>query len=141
MNPQPTLNLPINRRALLLTVDTVAASRGVTPESVYEDVDSGRLLWVWNVAADFSGPKRELRFFAQEVIAPEFARQQKLNDVIKLLVPQREWLRNWELEHLLAVRRPTLLALRDELRAQVVDNCVRIHRNALVSFFMRRIVR
>lgn len=138
---QPTLNLPINRRALLLTVDTVAASRGVTPETVYEDVDSGRLLWVWNVAANPNGTIRDLRFFAQEVIAPEFAKRQTLAQVIKLLVPQREWLRNWELEHLLAVRRPTLVALREELRAVVADGAVRIPRAALVNFFQRRIVR
>ena len=92
------------------------------------------------VVLDASNLEQHL-VFAQEVIAPEFSRQQKLGDVIKLLVPQRDWLRNWELEHLLAVRRPTLLALREELRAVITDGAVRVPRAALINFFNRRIVR
>lgn len=62
--------LPL-RRTPFCTPAMVRAVRGLSEVQLQMEVDCGRLLWVWNVAANSGARNRDLRFWAREVIAPE----------------------------------------------------------------------
>jgi hypothetical protein len=105
---------PLNHRTVLVKVDFILDVRGVSADVAYDMADGG-LQWVWNVAVDPAGKIRDLRFWSREVIAPETTRGLDINDVIDLILGTRKNLHAGEMCHLLRVRRPTLLELREEL--------------------------
>ncbi len=143
MFAQRHLNLPINQRTVLVTVDMVRASLGVDADSVAARVEAGELRWVFDVAAKGS-QIRELRFWAKAIIAPERVADLTLSEAVgEILGDNRKTWRGTEVEHLLLISRPTVKKLHDdgELPGDLVGRTFIFGRAALESFFKRRAVK
>jgi len=140
MLPQRLLNLPINHRTVLVTMEMVRANLGVDAESVQAKVDAGEIRWIWNVA---TGERiSELRFWAKELIAPEFCAGLNLEQVINQLLGEVRLIwRGVEIEHLLLVSRPTVKKLCDEgaLAGEIVGGTFHFRRAAVVNFLRARL--
>lgn len=144
MNPnsQRLLNLSINQRTVLVTVDMLRAVLGVDADSINARVDAGEFRWVWNVSAG-TGDVRELRFWAREIIAPEQCAKLSLPLALNLILGQERlhW-RGTEIAHLLLVSRPQIFRLHEagELPGEIVGHTLRVTRSALVNFLTHRLV-
>jgi len=125
-------------------IETVSCVSGLSIEKVYEMVERGRYLWVWNVSSGI-GSKRELRFWSREINDPAAVRKLKLDAVIQAAVPYRahvsgqyDGLRAWEFRHLLRISKPTLHLLRGELAICGTARNLFIPRAKIEQFFQRR---
>jgi len=139
----------IHPRITLVTADYIATERGISVEAVHEMVDglgdnAESFTWVFNIAPAMN-IKRELRFWAKEVINPAQASGLSLEAVLKAIIPRREavpgqfvGLCNWEVRELLRVSRRTLIELREELKAVPHNGGIYVPRQALEDFFRRR---
>jgi hypothetical protein len=124
--------------------ETVSCVTGLSIDHVYEMVEHGRFLWVWNVSAG-TGARRELRFWSREINDPASVAKLKLDAVINAAVPFRahvsgqcDGLRNWEFRHLLRLSKPSLTALRQELGISETGRDLFISRAGIEQFFRRR---
>ena len=125
--PQNGLHL----RSVLVKCDVVMSVLGLRPDEVYDRVDGGDLLhpgfvWVWDLAVSRKR-KRDLRFFAREVIAPETTAGLELSAVLDIVLPpKRTVYHSGDLLRMFQIRRPTLADLRDELKGRMLGtrNCV-----------------
>ena len=88
MSYQPRLNIPTTARTVLVDIGTTRIRHGVDAESIWAKIDNGGIQWVWDIAAAGSR-KRELRFWAKELIAPEFTAGQTLAQVVAEIVGKR----------------------------------------------------
>jgi hypothetical protein len=62
-------------------------AEGGTREGVRGDWAGRGLEWVWNVTVNPSSPKRDLRFWLREVLAPQACKGLKPAEVINLILP------------------------------------------------------
>jgi hypothetical protein len=108
-------NLALNPRTVLVKVDSVMDTRGVSADKIFEMADGDGLQWVWNVAVNPKSKIRDLRFWAREVIAPEMTRGLSLEQVIAFILGDRKIFHAGDVCQLLRVRRPTLRSLRKML--------------------------
>lgn len=127
-------------------IDTVCCVLGLTVAQVYNKVECGDFLWVWNVSSGKTN-KRELRFWSREINSPAAVARLTLDDVLKVVIPdrrrvpgQRDGLFNWEFRHLLRLSKASLSKIRKELG---IKNPARgrklfIARGAVEQFFRRR---
>ena len=84
----PAGSLPLSSRTVFLDVNGVRAARGISADKVSELVESGELIWVFNLGA--AGESiRELRFLAQEVVNPSGMARVQLPEVIAKILPVR----------------------------------------------------
>jgi hypothetical protein len=142
MTAQRPLNLTLNQRTVLVRVDTVMAVLGVDADTVYARTDGGRdddqLVYVWNVAVNPAGEKRELVFWAQEVEARKNKRPlpvDDIDDVATFILGDRKHFPSGEVRQLLGgIRRPTLMALRRELCGKLGSATTFFPRQALKNF-------
>jgi len=125
-------------------IETVSCVLGLSVDRIYELVESGRYLWVWNVTAGASG-RRELRFWAREINDPAAVSNFTLDTVIEAAVPRRNHirgqyngLRNWEFRQLLRLSKPALHNLRRELCIRGRRRHLFVPRAKLERFFRRR---
>ena len=125
-------------------IETVSCVAGVSIDHVYEMVERGRYLWVWNVSSGI-GSKRELRFWSREINESVSVRKLKLDAVIQGAIPYRahvsgqyDGLRAWEFRHLLRLSKPTLHAMREELGICGTARNLFIPRARIEEFFRRR---
>lgn len=104
MIANPTIEVPIPatlaHRSVLIKLDGVAFLRRQSVRTIRRLVEGGNrgaqfdLLergfeWVWNVATNLEGDKRDLRFWSVEVVMPEHAQNKTLADVIRTILPPR----------------------------------------------------
>ena len=139
---QRLLNLSINQRTVLVTVDMVRAALGVDADSVQARVEAGEYRWVWNVSAG-RGDVRELRFWAREIIAPETTKHLTVAMALNLILGlERLHWRGTEIAHLLLVSRPQIFRLHEsgELPGEIVGRTLRVTRAAVVHFLTQRLV-
>ena len=139
---QRLLNLSINQRTVLVTVDMVRAALGVDADSVQARVEAGEFRWVWNVSAG-QGDVRELRFWAREIIAPETTKHLTVAMALNLILGlERLHWRGTEIAHLLLVSRPQIFRLHEsgELPGEIVGRTLRVTRAAVVHFLTQRLV-
>lgn len=142
MLAQRHLNLSISQRTVLVTLDMVRAVRGVDADTITAQVDAGELRWVWDVSTG-EGAIRELRFWAKEIIAPEFCAGLKATKAVaEILGSDRARWRGVEIAQLLLVSRPQIFRLHEsgELRGAVVSGTLYVDRAALEKFLARRLV-
>jgi hypothetical protein len=125
-------------------IETVSCVAGVSIDHVYEMVERGCYLWVWNVSSG-AGSKRSLRFWSREINDPASVRKLKLDAVIQATVPCRahmsgqfDGLRAWEFRHLLHLSKPTLHDMREELGICGTARNLFIPRANIEQFFRRR---
>lgn len=141
MIAQKHLNLSISQRTVLVTVDMVRAARGVDADTITGLVDAGELRWVWDVGIG-RRELRELRFWAREIIAPEFCRELTAEQAIAgVLGSDRTRWRGTEISHLLLVSRAHICRLHaaEELPGTIVDGTLWVQRPALVKFLTERL--
>jgi hypothetical protein len=139
------LNLVVGPvKSIFCGIETVSCIAGVSIDHVYEMVERGRFLWVWNVSTG-AGSKRALRFWSREINNPPSVRRLKLDAVIQALVPTRahmsgqfDGLRAWEFRHLLHLSKPTLHGMREELGICGTARNLFIPRTRIEEFFRRR---
>ena len=96
---QVPLALKLSARTILVDLQSVRAARGLDAESIIAMVDNARhpdhLRFVFNVGL---GEARELRFWTTEIIAPESVTHLGRDEVINLILGQRETFRRSEIE-------------------------------------------
>jgi hypothetical protein len=131
-------------RTTFCGIDTVSCVVGRSVPQVYDLVESGHFLWVWNVSSGV-GARRELRFWSREINEPASVAGLTLNAVIKSVVPnrrhlpgQRDGLHNWEFRHLLRLSKPSACELRTELGIRGTIRNLFIPRSRIEKFFRRR---
>ena len=131
-------------RTTFCGIDTVSCVVGRSIPQVYDLVESGHFLWVWNVSSGV-GARRELRFWSREINDSASVANLTLDAVIKSVVPnrthvpgQRNGLHNWEFRHLLRLSKPSACELRKELGICGATRHLFIPRSRIEKFFRRR---
>ena len=138
---QRGLNLPLSTRTVLVTLDTLRSVLGVDADSILAKVEAGELRWVFNVAV--GDDVRELRFWAKELIAPEFVTNLTIKQAIaEILGSQRARWRGTEIAQLLLVSRPTIMRLvnTEELPGDVIGGVIQVPRASLEKFLLARLL-
>jgi hypothetical protein len=139
---QRHLNLSISQRTVLVTVDMVRACKGVDADTITAQVDAGTLRWVWDVS-NGAGAVRELRFWAKEIIVPEFCTALNPAQAInQILGSDRARWRGVEIAQLLLVSRPHIFRLHEakELKGDVIGGTLYVNRPVLEKFLTVRLV-
>jgi hypothetical protein len=126
---------------MFLDVNGVRSSRGISADKVNELVESGGLLWVFNLGLSKSQkPIRTLRFWAQEIIEPAGVTGLRLDEVIaKILPTSRQAFSGSEIGQIFMVSRPTVKRLGAELQGKISNKRVlTVERKPLADFLRRR---
>jgi hypothetical protein len=141
--------------AALVKIDVAAAHLGWSAAKLFELVDGGTLLekgfaWVFNLANDVNGERRDLRFWWPEVEARAKARAGqpsnagKLNHyeidwvIARILPEKRVNFHAGELDQLFQIRPRTRIDLHAELSGSLDGGRNFYPRPALVAFLQRR---
>lgn len=131
-------------KSIFCGVETVSCVTGLPVDELYELVESGNYLWVWNVSTG-EGARRELRFWCREINHPATVLNLTLNGAIAAIIPRRVHLAGqqnglyyWELRDLLRISKSTIKGLRDELDPIGLEGNLMIPRANLEIFFRRR---
>lgn len=138
---QPARQLSIAPITQLVPTSVVQASRGISAEAVQHLVESGKLLWVWNLNAK---PQRreicELRFLWQELAAPLPANTTLADAIRMILGERRESWRGPEVAQMLLLSRPSIHRLCENhaLSGTITNNVLWIQRAALERFLIER---
>lgn len=127
-------------RPVLVPTNCVIERLGIDVDSVHAMVDSGRLLWVFNVSTNPAS--RSLRFWLGELLAPELQRSLPVETVIQCIVGHELFpdLSTYTVEQILFVRRQIVFDLHvsGELRGRIDGHVRWTTRESLVSFLSRR---
>jgi hypothetical protein len=133
-----TMKGPI--KSIFCGVETVSCVTGLSVDDLYDLVDSGNYLWVWNISAG-EGSRRELRFWCREINHHATVLDLTLNGAISAIIPKRDYaagLYYWDLRNLMRLSKSTLRGLRDELAPVGPEGNLRIPRANAENFFRRR---
>jgi hypothetical protein len=133
----------------LVKIDSAALDLRVPVSRVEDLVDGGAagesgLLWVFNVATNPRGKIRALRFFRPELLARASDKAHEVNQltldqvIAQILPPARSRFPAGEVDQLFQVRRPTRIALADELPGKLDGGRNVYQRAALADFLNRR---
>ncbi len=131
-------------KSTFCSIETVSCVTGLPVDRLYELVDSGNYLWVWNVSTGV-GSRRELRFWCREINNPATVINLSLDAAITAIIPRRVHLAgqqnglfNWEFRQLLRISKSTLSGLRHELGVTGTERDLFIPRASIETFFRRR---
>jgi len=135
--PQMSLNLPIAARTVFVDLGTVRAALGVDAESVLAKVDAGELRWVFDIG--IGTEKRELRFWARELIAPGLCEALNLDQALIQILNGGVTIRRGEIERQWVVSHVTVMRwIREGLVFQYAPG--QIARESLARFLKERCV-
>lgn len=130
-------------KSLFCGVETISCVYGLPVSRVYDMVDNGTYLWVWNVSS--GSDKRELRFWSREINEPAAVVRLTLDEAVRAIIPRRSHLpgqfnglRAWEFRHMLRLSKPSLVALHRELDVRGAVRHYVIPRAKIEEFFRRR---
>jgi hypothetical protein len=123
--------------AVLVNINTVRALRGVNAENLIKLTESGALLWVFNISA-VRGGARELRFFLPEVSEPQKFAGSSLEEIIALILPDRNLFGTQDLRSLFLLSRPFAWLLAKSLGSRNTAGNWRVERPVLASYLRRR---
>ena len=132
--------LPISERTVFLDVNGVRAARGISTARVNELVESGELLWAWNIGrqAGETG-SRTLRFWAPCVLNPQAVAALGIENVIdRILPPSRHNFNGSELCQAFLISRQTVQRIGRALGGVVSNRLLYVERPALVDFLKAR---
>ena len=132
--------LPISNGTVFLDMNGVRAARGISADKVNELVESGELLWVFNVAQAHGGNHpRNLRFWLPEIVDARAVSQLSLDTVIsKILPPGRSAINGAEIGRWFLVSRPTVKHIGEKLGGAVKNQLLHVGRDALVRWLRQR---
>jgi hypothetical protein len=136
----PQNSLPISNRTVFLDVTNVRVARGISADKVNELVESGKLLWVFNVGRTSNGVKaRQLRFWLPEVLDPAAVRGLRLDDVVSKILPEgRNSFNGSEIGQWFLISRPTVMRIGKEMRGIVKNRLLHVERHALAGYLTAR---
>ena len=118
------IRLPVNSRVCLVDVNAIRTHCGCDADRVFEDVENGKYLYVFNLARQ-PGTWRELRFWINEVAAPESMAGLSLPEVVNHILPaNRAWFSPGDVCLRFLITRPTYKRIRHEI-SQPVGNVKR----------------
>jgi hypothetical protein len=123
--------------AVLVNLNTVRALRGITAENVIKLTESGALLWAFKFSAD-RGCRRELRFFLPEISDPKKFAGCSLEEIVPLILPDRNLFGTQDLRSLFLLSRPFAWLLAKELGNRNAAGNWRVERAVLASYLRRR---
>lgn len=131
-------------RTTFCDIETVSCVTGLSKDRIYELVDSGYYLWVWNVSGGI-GVRRELRFWSREINNHGSTAKLTFDAVLKAVIPrrshipgQRDGIQNWEFGHLFRLSKPSLSRMRKELGIRGRLRNLFISRAYIERFLRRR---
>jgi len=101
---QARLPLHVEVRTVMVDIGAWRQALQCDAESVLARVDNGQIRWAFNIAVNLDS-RRDLRFYATELIAPEIAAKLTLDQVIMGIIGQGEAVRTGRMG-LLASNRP-----------------------------------
>jgi len=131
-------SFPISGRTVFLDVNGVRAARGISADKVCDLVESGALLWVFNLGRNGKSI-RELRFFVHEVANPSGWASMRLPEVIAKILPvSRRQFSASELTQWFLISRPTAYRLGGELGGVVKNRIIQFERPALAGYLESR---
>lgn len=135
--------LPFSALTQLIPLETVRSMRGLSGEAIMEDVDSGKLRFVWDVSVKGErATVREWRFWLLELTAPTtIAELSPSAGIARILGEHRKIWRGTEIAQMLLVSRPHIHRLNRcrELPAQKRGHTLYINRPAMERFLTRRL--
>lgn len=132
--------LPINPRTVFIDMNAVRAARGATTDKIKALVDSGGLLWVFNIGrSPGESHPRQLRFWLPEVMDAGAVADLTLATVIdRILPPARLTFNGSELGQWLMISKPTVQRLGRQLAGTVQNRLWKVERQALATFLTAR---
>jgi hypothetical protein len=132
--------LPISNGTVFLDLNGVRAARGISADKVNQLVESGELLWVFNLAQAHGGKHpRNLRFWLPEIADARAVRQLSLDAVIsKILPPGRSTINGAEIGRWFLVSRPTVKLIGKNLRGAVKNRLLHVRRDSLAHWLQQR---
>lgn len=139
---QPSLNIQISSRTVLVGIGVMQAALGVDMDSIISRSQSGELLWVWDISAG-GGSVIEYRFWSRELVAPEWCRNLKRDEVVRMVIgTDLPRIRRQEACRILACTRPHVKRLVDDghLSADPAAPEHFIDRASFESFLKKRIL-
>ena len=135
-----TSPLPVSNRSALVDTSFVRLVRGCDADRVSAMVDDGTLRWVWNISPQPQAQGiRELRFWVNEILAPQMTARLELNETLnQILPPTRRFFRATELAQLLLVCRGTANRIIRQIGGIIQERSLRVERESLVRFLTQR---
>ena len=132
--------LPISDRTVFVDMNAVRAARGATTDKIKALVDSGGLLWVFNIGrSPGESHPRQLRFWLPEVLDAGAVADLTLAAVIdRILPPTRQTFNGSELGQWFMVSKPTVQRLGRQLAGTVQNRLWRVERQAVATFLKAR---
>jgi hypothetical protein len=132
--------LPISDRTVFVDMNTIRMARGATTDKIKALVDSGGLMWVFDIGRAPGGSHtRQLRFWLPEVMDAGAVADLTLAAVIdRILPPARQTFNGSELGQWLMVSKPTVQRLGRQLAGTVQNRLWRVERQALATFLAAR---
>lgn len=135
MSPTCDIKGSFSPRICLVGISSVQAIHGVQSERVYEFVESGYYQWTFNLAAETSKRRPDLRFWKEELADRDAVRKSSLAEVLSRILPDTKatfapgdvclrWL----------IARPTLGRIRQEMGLRPGN----LPRPALVKYLASR---
>jgi len=133
--------------AQLVKIDVAAAQLGWSAAKLFDLVDGGTLLeagfeWVFNLANDPQGKRRDLRFWMLEVQArsndTKLAAYELSGVINTILPPARRFFHAGEVDQLFQIRPRTRIDLHDELAGSLNSGRNQYARADLAAFLKRR---
>lgn len=138
--------------AQLVKIDVAAASLGWSAAKLFDLVDGGTLLekgfaWVFNLANDPTGDRRDLRFWFPEVQARanadtsghgKFSNYEIDWVIAKVLPEKRQHFQAGEVDQLFQIRPRTRIDLHVELNGNLWNGAHTYRRDNLAAFLRRR---
>src|ERR1039458_4059796 len=133
----------------LVKIDVASAYLGRSVNNVCDLVDGGNLaaaglLWVFNLAHNPAGPRRDLRFWRTELLAragghADNCGRLQINQVIAQILPaRREHFQAGEVDQLFQIRPSTRKVVDAELKGRLVCGRNVYQRTRLETFLHRR---
>lgn len=132
--------LPISERTVFLDANGVRAARGISIARVKELVESGELLWVWNIGRQTGETgNRTLRFWVPEILDAPAVAALELDAVIdRILPPSRHNFNGSELCQWFLISRQTVQRIGRALGGVVSNRLLYVERPALAGFLRTR---
>lgn len=93
---EPTLRF----RPVLVPFYRAVEALGARPEVVFDWVDSGRLVWVWDISCPIGG-KRNLRFWLAELLGANVCRLSREDAISRVIACSNPRLRMHQVEQIL----------------------------------------
>lgn len=146
MTSQIPLAFTLSQRTVLVPVETVRAALGVDAETIYARIETGEIMWAWDIAVHTGRVNgvREIRIWARDFVAPGTTQSLDSAAVVNAVIgTERDRLRAVEVAQLFIASRPHIdrLVTAGALCGPLVGHTQWITRESLERFLHSRLVR